>query len=162
VSDQGVPVWPLIRGLTEHDRNELLGTGRRRRYRRDEVIFHEGDMADSVHLIEQGHVASCAFTESGETVTYRVLGPGEVFGLLSLESGSARRYGSTVALDATVTHVIDAEHLRSRCLNHSAMGQVLVDLLASQVRGFAAALVEALFLPSYVSTDHRSERTGRQ
>lgn len=140
-------MWPLIRGPIERDRDELLGMGRRRRYRRDEVIFHEGDMADSVHLIEQGHVASCAFTEGGDTVTYRVLGPGEVFGLLSLQSGSARRYGTTVALDPTVTHVIDAEHLRSRCLNSPVMGQVLVDLLASQVREFAAALVEALFVP---------------
>jgi CRP/FNR family transcriptional regulator, cyclic AMP receptor protein len=147
VTDQGVPMWPLIRGLTERDRDELLGMGRRRRYRRGEVIFHEGDTADSVHLIEQGHVASCAFTEAGETVTYRVHGPGEVFGLLSLQSGTARRYGTTLALDATVTQVINAEDMRARCLGDPAMGQVLVDLLASQIRYFAAALVEALFVP---------------
>jgi CRP-like cAMP-binding protein len=120
---------------------------RRRSYRRNEVIFHEGDAADSVHFIEQGHVASRAFTEDGETVTYQLLGPGEVFGLLSLQSGRGRRYGTTVAFDPTVTHVIDAGELRSRCLGDPAMGQVLVDLLAAQVRSFAAALVESLFVP---------------
>ncbi|MFC4944677.1 Crp/Fnr family transcriptional regulator [Pseudonocardia sp. GCM10023141] len=147
MDDRDVPVWPLIRGLTEHDRNELLGMGRRRRYRRDEVIFHEADRADSVHLIERGHVASCAFIETGETVTYRVFGPGDTFGLLALQSGVARRYGTTIALDEVVTLVIDAEHLRSRCLGNAAMGQVLIDLLATEVRAFAAALVEALFVP---------------
>lgn len=141
------PVWPLIRGLTERARNELLGMGRRRRYRRGEVIFHEADVADSVHLIEAGHVASCAFTEAGDTVTYRVLGPGEVFGLLSLESGMVRRYGTTIALDVAVTHIIDANRLRERCLNDPAMGQILIDLLAGQIRTFAASLVEALFVP---------------
>ncbi|GAC1599528.1 MAG: Crp/Fnr family transcriptional regulator [Acidimicrobiales bacterium] len=142
-----LPLWPLIRGLTERTRDELLGMGRRRRYRRGEVIFHEGDVADTVHLIEAGHVASCAFTESGDTVTYRVLGPGEVFGLLSLESGTVRRYGTTLALDEAVTHVIDAGRMRERCLGDPAMGQILIDLLSGQIRSFAASLVEALFVP---------------
>lgn len=147
MDDRSPPVWPLIRGLTEHDRDELLGMGRRRRYRRDEVIFHEGDRADSVHLIERGHVASCAFVDTGETVTYRVFGPGEAFGLLALQSGAVRRYGTTLALDEVVTLVIDADHLRGRCLGNAAMGQILVDLLATEIRAFAAALVEALFVP---------------
>jgi CRP-like cAMP-binding protein len=137
----------LIRGLTERDRDELLRMGRRRRYGRNEIVFHEGDRADSVHLIEQGHVASRAVTELGETVTYRLLGPGETFGLLSLQSGAVRRYGTCLAMDATVTHVIDADVLRSRCLTNPVMGQVLIDLLATEIRAFAAALVEALFVP---------------
>ena len=145
--DPGRHVWPLIRGLTEHDRDELLRIGRRRRYGRNEIIFHEGDLADSVHLIEQGHVASRAVTERGETVTFRLLGPGETFGLLSLQSGPVRRYGTCLALDATVTRVIDAAVLRARCLTNPVMGQVVIDLLATEIRAFAAALVEALFVP---------------
>ena len=147
MADRGVAAWPLIRGLTERDRDELREMGRRRRYRRDEVIFHEGDRADSVHLIERGHVASCAFTETGETVTYRLFGPGEAFGLLALQSGAVRRYGTTLALDDVATLVIDADRLRLRCLGNAAMGQVLIDLLSTEIRAFAAALVEALFVP---------------
>lgn len=147
MNQQAVPVWPLVRGLTASDRDALLRMARRRTFRRGEVIFHEGDRADSVHFVEHGHVASRAFTEAGDTVTYQVLGPGDVFGLLSLQSGVARRYGTTVALDAATTHVIDAEHLRARCLADPVMGQVLIDLLATQIRGFAAGLVEALFVP---------------
>ncbi len=103
MSVEAVSVWPMVRGLSEHDRDELFTMGARRRYRRNEVIFHQGDVADSVHLIEEGHVASRAFTEEGDAVTYRLLGPGEVFGLLALQSGTVRRYGTTVALDPTVT-----------------------------------------------------------
>jgi CRP-like cAMP-binding protein len=87
-------MWPLVRGLTTRDRDELLGMARRRSYRRNEVIFHEGDAADSVHFIEEGHVASRAFTEDGERVTYQLLGPGEVFGLLAVRAGpSLRNHG---------------------------------------------------------------------
>lgn len=67
----------------------------------------------------------------------------------------ARRYGTTIALDEVVTLVIDAEHLRSRCPGNATMGQVLIDLLASEVRAFAAALVEALFVPVEVRGPRR-------
>jgi CRP-like cAMP-binding protein len=125
----------------------LLAAARRRRYRAGEVVFHEGDVADTVHVIEQGHVAVQIITENGETVTYRVLGPGAVFGELALQSGKVRRYGNTVALDETVTYVLDADRLRSDCLTDPGMAQALIDFLALQVRGYAAAVVEALFVP---------------
>jgi CRP-like cAMP-binding protein len=140
-------VWPRVPGLTQADVDQLVGFARRRSYRRNEVIFHEGDSADTVHLIQVGHVASRAVTEAGETVTYRILGPGDMFGLLSLQSGKVRRYGTAVALGSTVTYMITAERLRELWLGDPAMSQLVVDLLAAQIRIFTAALVEALFVP---------------
>jgi CRP-like cAMP-binding protein len=76
-----------------------------------------------------------------------VLGPGDVFGELALQSGQVRRYGNTVALEETETHVLDADQLRHRCLTDPGTAQAVIDFLALQVRGFAASLVEALFVP---------------
>lgn len=138
---------PRVRGVSEPDIDRLLQLARRRTFRRGEVIFHEGDAADSVHLIQRGHVASQTTTEGGSTVTYRIFGPGEMFGLLGLQSGRAGRYGTAVALEPTVTHAISAERLREVWWADPAMTQLVVDLLATEIRTFAAALVEALFVP---------------
>ena len=136
-----------VRGVSEPDVDRLLELARRRTFRRAEVIFHESDAADSVHLIQRGHVASQTTTEGGSTVTYRIFGPGEMFGLLGLQSGRPGRYGTVVALEPTVTHAISAERLREVWWADPAMTQLVVDLLATEIRTFAAALVEALFVP---------------
>jgi CRP/FNR family transcriptional regulator, cyclic AMP receptor protein len=138
---------PRARGVSVPDVDRLLKLARRRRFRRGEVIFHEGDTADSVHLIEAGHVASQTTTEEGGIVTYRIFGPGEMLGLLGLQSGQTGRYGTAVALEPTVTHAISAERLRAVSWADPAMTQMVVDLLATEIRTFAAALVEALFVP---------------
>ena len=38
--------WPVLAPVPAEDRRRLVATLRRRAYRRDEVIFHQGDPAD--------------------------------------------------------------------------------------------------------------------
>jgi CRP-like cAMP-binding protein len=38
--------WPVLASLPPHERDKLVARLRRRSYRRDEVIFHQGDPAD--------------------------------------------------------------------------------------------------------------------
>ena len=44
---------------------------RRRRFDRREVVFHDGDPADALHLIGQGRFAASITTTLGDTVTVR-------------------------------------------------------------------------------------------
>lgn len=154
-------IWPPFAAARDGRLGPLLTAGRRRRYRRGEVVFHEGDVADTVHVIEQGHVAIQMITEDGEMVTYRVLGPGDVFGELALQSGTVYRYGNAVALDETVTRVLAVDQLRAACLSDPDIAQSVVDFLAMQVRGFAASLVEALFAPVEVRVLRRLAAMSR-
>jgi CRP-like cAMP-binding protein len=43
--------WPLLAGLPPEDVREVLQIARRRRFARNEVVFHRDDPADSLHLI---------------------------------------------------------------------------------------------------------------
>ena len=49
--------WPVLASVPAEDRHRLVARLRRRAYRRDEVIFHQGDPADTLHLIAAGHVS---------------------------------------------------------------------------------------------------------
>ncbi|MFV0308828.1 MAG: cyclic nucleotide-binding domain-containing protein [Desertimonas sp.] len=55
---------------------DLAVTAARRRFRRGEVVFHEGDPGDTVHLVDKGHVAVRVTTPVGDVATVRVVGPG--------------------------------------------------------------------------------------
>src|SRR6266508_3388546 len=58
--------WPMLRALGEPERRELLRRTRRRRFARNEVLVHEGDPADTLHLLAKGRVSVRATTPFGE------------------------------------------------------------------------------------------------
>src|SRR6476660_2554179 len=91
--------WPILDVLSDEERQSFLRACRRRRFARNEVIFHEGDPGDTLHLIARGHVAIRVTTPLGDVATLRVLEPGEFFGELAVVSPAARN-ATALAIDA--------------------------------------------------------------
>lgn len=144
--------WALFDGLPDADVREVLAIARRRKFGRGEVVFHQEDPADTLHLVVKGRFAVRVATRLGDTVVLAVLGPGDMFGELSLLGDEgARRSATVAALEAGETqsvHQIDFDRLRRR---RPETSEVLIAILAAQVRRLSDHLVEAL----YVSADKR-------
>ena len=139
--------WALLRPMADEERREVLSLARRRRFKRGEIVFHEGDPGDTLHLIDRGHVAMRVTTPLGDVATLMVEGPGGYFGELALVSESATRNSTVVALDTVETlglHRKQFEELRQK---HRSFEQVLVVALASEVRRLSGLLAEAHFVP---------------
>ena len=81
--------WRLLEGVPADQVRELLQVARRRRFSRNEVVFHRDDPGDSLHLISKGRFAIQVMTPLGETATIAIRGPGESFGEMALVGGSA-------------------------------------------------------------------------
>ena len=62
----------------EKDVRRVLGIARRRTFKRGEVVVHEGDPADSLHLVVSGRFAVQRTTRLGEDALIAVHGPGGV------------------------------------------------------------------------------------
>jgi CRP/FNR family cyclic AMP-dependent transcriptional regulator len=144
--------WALLDGVPEDDVQQLLSIARRRKFTRGEVVFHEQDPADTLHLIDKGRFAVRVATPLGDTAILAVLGPGQMFGELALLGDSGERRSATVAaLEAAETrsvHRIDFDRLRER---NPSTSNVIVAILSGQMRRLSRHLVEAL----YVSADKR-------
>src|SRR4051794_9900246 len=144
--------WALLEGVQEEEVRRLLSVARRRKFTRGEIVFHEHDPADTMHLIVKGHFVVRTQTQLGDRAILAVLGPGEMFGELSLIGGEdPRRTATVAALEAGETHCvhrIDFDGLRRK---HPETGEVLIAILAGQVKRLSRHLLEAL----YVSADKR-------
>lgn len=126
----------------------MLEIARRCTFARDEVVFHEGDPADTVHLIERGRAAARTTTRHGQRATFAVLGPGEAFGELALLGPQARRSASVVAIEPLVTQAIyeaDFHRLRHR---YPQLTEVVIALLAAHIRRLNSQLLDAQYLPA--------------
>ena len=152
----------LLDALSDDDRRHLLSTTRRRRFAAGEVIFHEGDRGDSVHLIEHGHVAIRVGTLLGDVATLTLLGPGSAFGELALIDGNERRSAPAGAIDATETRVVEHSEFDRLRREHPKIERFLVELLAAQVRRISDLAVEAMFVPADARVLRRLLAVARQ
>ncbi len=126
---------------------QVLSASRRRRYGAGEVIFHEGDPADTFHVIDSGRVAILVTSAVGPRLTFTVLGAGESFGELALISPHGVRSATARTLERTETlsiHRAEFQRLRRDC---PAVDGVLVSILGQRVERLSRHLLETLYLP---------------
>ena len=139
--------WSILDGIPEEDRRRVLAATRRRRFGRREVLFHEGDPGDTVHLIDRGRVAVRVTTPLGDVATLNVRGVGDVVGELALLDPNSRRTASVVALEPSETLALHREEFDDLRRLHPSVDRFLVAILALEVQRLSSLLAEALYIP---------------
>jgi CRP/FNR family cyclic AMP-dependent transcriptional regulator len=138
--------WELLREVPAADVRRVLQVARRRTFARGEVVFHEGDPADSLHLVAKGRFAVRLRTPFGEEAVLALKGPGEAFGELALVSGTDPVRSATVeALEAGETHAIYRREFDRLRREHPTVGEVLVAVLADQLRRTNTLVLDAYY-----------------
>ena len=140
--------WPVLASLPAEDRSTLIATLRRRTYRRDEVIFHQGDPADTLHLIAAGHVSVRVTLPGGEFVTVALSGPGEAFGELALVGGPRPRGATVIALDPCETLSLSRDQFEHLLESYPGVNRFLLELLARRIEKLNVYWLEALYVPA--------------
>jgi CRP/FNR family transcriptional regulator, cyclic AMP receptor protein len=140
--------WQLLRDLTGEERRLVLAGARRRQFARGEVLFHEGDPADTVHFIAEGRVMARRTSPMGDSVAFRVIGPGRALGDVAVASSNRRRSSTVAALEPTTTLSLTFAEFERLCENHPGIQTLLATLLAARVKRLSDHLLEALFLPT--------------
>lgn len=137
---------PLLELLGPESAQALRQASRRRQFRRREILFREGDVATTVHVIERGHVIVRADGALDESLTLAVLGPGDHFGEIAVLSDDPRRSATVEALDVCVTRAVPAEHFRDLRDRHPMIRRAMAESLARTNRRLVERLLDARHL----------------
>ncbi|MBJ7603425.1 MAG: Crp/Fnr family transcriptional regulator [Candidatus Dormibacteraeota bacterium] len=137
----------MSENLSASELQRVFGLARRRRYPAGEAIMHEGDPADSVHVIVKGRVASLVNSRLGQHLTFSIMGEGELFGELALLSTEGQRSATIRALEATETLRVGREDFQRLRLQTPEVSEILIQLLVRRVLRLSQHLREALHVP---------------
>jgi CRP-like cAMP-binding protein len=153
--------WELLRDVPDEEVRRMLSIARRRTFARGEVVFHEHDPADSLHLIARGRFAVRITTPLGDSALLALRGPGEAFGELALVSGpEALRSATVEALEPAETHAVYRREFDALRREHPRVGEVLVALLADAVRRTNGLLLDAYYAPAETRVLRRLAELG--
>jgi CRP/FNR family cyclic AMP-dependent transcriptional regulator len=146
--------WRLLADLPDEDVRELLAIARRRTFAKGEVVFHQDDPADTLHLVVRGRFGARILTRVGDSVLLDIVGPGQTFGELALLLPDSRRTATMSALEAGETRSVLRDDFSRVQRGYPGVKDVLLRLLAEQLRRMSERLVEA----HYVDADTRVRR----
>jgi CRP/FNR family transcriptional regulator, cyclic AMP receptor protein len=114
------------------------------KYRKDQVLFSQGDLADAVFYIQKGKVKVTVVSEQGKEAVVAILGPGEFFGEGCL-AGQARRIANVAAMtDAVIMRLEKAAVVRV-IHQEPAFSEVFIAHLLARAIRVEADLVDQLF-----------------
>jgi CRP-like cAMP-binding protein len=135
---------PLFAGLTEDERTALSGRLRRRRYRKNEMVFLRGDLGRDLYLIESGAVKICLTTEDGKEMTLALLSQGEFFGELALLDGEPRS-SDAVTMEPSQFLLLERTEFLQFVEEHPRLAHRVMEVLSRRLRDNNQLVQDAAF-----------------
>ena len=105
----------------------------RRRFRRNETIFHQGDPGDSLHIVSSGAVKIVLPSLEGEEAIIATLRSGDFFGELALLDG-APRSATAVALEASSVFELPGEDFAGLLTESPELAADVLHNMSAQLR----------------------------
>jgi CRP-like cAMP-binding protein len=85
---------PIFAGLSGQELEVLADSLGKRTFAKGMIIFHKDSPGRSLYIIESGKVRIFILSQSGQEISVRIYGPGDVFGELSMLDGLPRSAGA--------------------------------------------------------------------
>ena len=102
MDDEVVRQAPLFAALDDESAKALQAMMTRVEVPRGEAVFHEGDPGDRLYVIVEGKIKLGRASGDGRENLLAVLGPGEMFGELSLFDPGPRNAAGTAVADTVL------------------------------------------------------------
>jgi CRP-like cAMP-binding protein len=135
----------LFAGLGPEALEAIARSLRVRRFRRGEVLFHEGDPGDALFIVASGAVKVVIPSEEGEEAILATLKRGDFLGELALLDG-APRSASAIALEATDALTLPRDQFRALADAEPAIRGALLEAMARELRRLTRHVAELHFL----------------
>lgn len=164
MDDDVVRQAPLFAALDDEASDALRATMSRTDVGRGQILFHEGDPGDRLYVIVDGKVKLGRASGDGRENLLAVLGPGEMFGELSLFDPGPRNATATAVADTSLI-ALGSDDLLNWLTGRPEVARQLLRALARRLRRTNEAMADLVFsdVPGRVAKAllDLSERFGR-
>ncbi len=135
----------LFRGIDEPTLALVAQSLHLRRFRRQEVVFHQGDPGDSLYVIESGRVKIVLPSTEGDEAIIATLQRGDFFGELALLD-AAPRSATATAIEPTRALVLTREPFLRLVDTQASLRNALLAALTTELRRLTRHVEELHFL----------------
>ena len=135
----------LFAAMSRESLETISRTLRSRKFRRGEVLFHEGDPGDALFIVASGSVKVVVPSDDGDEAILVTLGRGDSLGELSLLDG-APRSASAIAIEAVEALALPRSQFISLLATDEALRSALLAQLAAEVRRLTTHVADLHFL----------------
>lgn len=136
----------IFRGVVPAELEALRPAVRLRRFGRDEHVFREGDPGSHIYVVRTGQVKIVRVGTAGTEIVFAVVGPGEVFGELSVFEPDGERSADAIALEPTECALIARDPVVAFLLAHPALLLRMISSLIGYIQRKDLAMAEVAFL----------------
>jgi CRP-like cAMP-binding protein len=144
VDNDVVKKAPLFAALDDEAATALQQSMTSSRLERGDILFHEGDQGDRLYVIREGKIKLGRTSSDGRENLLAILGPGEMFGELSLFDPGPRTATATAVAE---TQLIGLGHdnLQAFLSDRPEVAATLLAALARRLRRTNETLADLVF-----------------
>ena len=124
---------PFFTQLSDRELEVVRAVASERTYPKNAVVLTEGEMGDSLYMIQSGKVKVVIGDEEGRELILKILGPGDFFGEMSMIDKQPRSASVTTIEPATFLVLSNAAF--ERCVEQAPrIANMVMQILAQRVR----------------------------
>jgi CRP/FNR family transcriptional regulator, cyclic AMP receptor protein len=114
------------------------------KYRKDQVVFSQGEVADAVFYVQKGKVKLTVISEQGKEAVVAMLGPGDFFGEGCL-NGHPLRIATTRAIEECVITRLEKAAMIATLHNEPEFSELFMAYLLARNSRIEEDLIDQLF-----------------
>ncbi|APV52448.1 hypothetical protein BWI17_13820 [Betaproteobacteria bacterium GR16-43] len=124
---------PFFTQLSDRELDVVRTLSVEKSYPRNAVVLTEGEMGDSLYMIQTGKVKVFIGDEDGREIILKILSPGDFFGEMSMIDKQPRS-ASVTTLEACTFHILSHSSFEKCVESAPRIGNMVMRVLASRVR----------------------------
>jgi len=124
---------PFFTQLTERELDVVRSVANEKQYPKNAVVLTEGEMGDSLYMIQSGKVKVFIGDQDGREMILKLLGPGDFFGEMSMIEKQPRS-ASVTTLEGSVFLVMSHASFEKCIEQVPRIATIVMRILAQRVR----------------------------
>lgn len=123
-----------------------------RNYRKNMIIFMEGEPGEAVFFIEKGRVKVFRTSEDGREIIINIFGPGEVFAEVTLLNPGSTYPVTAQTIEDSVIYFIRNQDFENLLRRNTELSLEILKILSQRLRYLQSRIKNLAFNDTYVRT----------